>query len=135
MNPSRLCPVSQVLRDPTGGWGPDYWREAEVAAGARELTLLILLISGLKPSTTHRGGARGIPEIVLAALENGLVGNVAFSDGGSRLRVGRRRHGASTHRRSPRALDESGTRGPVTGHRRHRRSGSELKTGSARLSP
>jgi hypothetical protein len=40
MNPSRICPVSQVLRDPTGGWGPDYWREAEVAAAARELTLL-----------------------------------------------------------------------------------------------
>jgi hypothetical protein len=135
MNPSRICPVSQVLRDPTGGWGPDYWREAEVAAAARELTLLMLPISGLKPYTGHMGAASDIAEIALAALENGLVGNVEFSDGGSRLRVGRRRHGAATHRRSPRALDESGTRGPVTGHRRHRRSGSELKTGSARLSP
>ena len=34
-----------------------------------------------------------------------------FSDGRSRLRAGRRRHGASSHRRSPRALDESGARG------------------------
>jgi ABC-type uncharacterized transport system substrate-binding protein len=29
-----------VLRDPTGGWGPDYWREAEVASAARGLTLV-----------------------------------------------------------------------------------------------
>ena len=29
-----------VLRDPTGGWGPDYWKEAEVAAAAHGLTLL-----------------------------------------------------------------------------------------------
>src|SRR4030095_6841188 len=29
-----------VLRDPTGGWGPDYWRQAEVAAAPRGLTLL-----------------------------------------------------------------------------------------------
>jgi len=29
-----------VLRDPTGGWGPDYWREAEVAATPRGLTLV-----------------------------------------------------------------------------------------------
>jgi hypothetical protein len=35
-----------ILRDPSGGWGPDYWREAEVAAAARELTLLMLPISG-----------------------------------------------------------------------------------------
>jgi ABC-type uncharacterized transport system substrate-binding protein len=29
-----------VLRDPTGGWGSDYWRQAEVAAAHRGLTLL-----------------------------------------------------------------------------------------------
>ena len=29
-----------VLRDPSGGWGPGYWKEAEVAAAARGLTLL-----------------------------------------------------------------------------------------------
>jgi ABC-type uncharacterized transport system substrate-binding protein len=29
-----------VLRDPTGGWGPNYWREAEIAAAPRGLTLL-----------------------------------------------------------------------------------------------
>ena len=29
-----------VLRDPTGGWGPDHWREAEVASAARGLTLV-----------------------------------------------------------------------------------------------
>jgi putative tryptophan/tyrosine transport system substrate-binding protein len=29
-----------VLRDPTGGRGPDYWREAEVAAAARGITIL-----------------------------------------------------------------------------------------------
>jgi hypothetical protein len=53
----------------------------------------------------------GAIALALAALENELVGNVEFSDGGSRLRVGRRRHGASTHRRLPRALDESGLGG------------------------
>jgi hypothetical protein len=53
----------------------------------------------------------GASALALAALENELVGNVEFSDGGSRLRVGRRRHGASTHRRSPGALDESGLGG------------------------
>ena len=135
MNPSGICLLSQVLRDPTGGWGPDYWREAEVAAGACEFALLMLLISGLKPYTGHMGAARDIAEIALSALENGLVGKVAFADGGSRLRVGRRRHGASTHRSSPRALDESGARGPVTGRRRHCRSGFELKTGSTCVSP
>src|SRR4030095_6036702 len=108
MNPSRICPVSQVLRDPTGGWGPDYWREAEVAAAARELALLMLLISGLKPYKGHMGAASDIAEIALAALENGLVGNVEFSDGGSPLRVRRRRHGASPLRRSPRALELRG---------------------------
>jgi len=35
-----------VLRDPSGGWGSDYWREAEVAAGARGLTLLSVEIRG-----------------------------------------------------------------------------------------
>jgi hypothetical protein len=79
---SRICPVSQVLRDPTGGWRSDYWREAEVAAAARELTLLMLPIFGLK-----------------------------------------------------RALDKSGAWGPVTGRRCQRRSGFELKTGSAGVSP
>jgi putative ABC transport system substrate-binding protein len=27
-----------VLRDPGGGWGPDYWRQAELAAAARGVT-------------------------------------------------------------------------------------------------
>jgi ABC-type uncharacterized transport system substrate-binding protein len=35
-----------VLGDPSGGCGPDYWREAEVAAGARGLTLLSVEIRG-----------------------------------------------------------------------------------------
>jgi putative ABC transport system substrate-binding protein len=35
-----------VLRDATGGWGPDYWREAEVAAAARGLTILSVDIRG-----------------------------------------------------------------------------------------
>src|SRR5262249_17946803 len=29
-----------VLRDPTGGWGPDRWREAELAAAALGLTIM-----------------------------------------------------------------------------------------------
>ena len=29
-----------VLRDPTGGWGPAYWREAQAAATAHGLTLV-----------------------------------------------------------------------------------------------
>jgi putative tryptophan/tyrosine transport system substrate-binding protein len=29
-----------VLRDPTGGWAADYWREAEAAAAARGITIL-----------------------------------------------------------------------------------------------
>ena len=29
-----------VLRDPTGGWGLDRWREAELAAAARGLTIV-----------------------------------------------------------------------------------------------
>jgi putative ABC transport system substrate-binding protein len=35
-----------VLRDPSGGWGPDYWRDEKVAAGARGLTLLSVEIRG-----------------------------------------------------------------------------------------
>jgi len=35
-----------VLRDPDGGWGPDFWREAEVAAAARGLTILSVEIHG-----------------------------------------------------------------------------------------
>ncbi len=35
-----------VLRDPSGGWGPDYWREAEVAAAARGLTIRPVEIRG-----------------------------------------------------------------------------------------
>jgi hypothetical protein len=48
-------------------------------------TLLMLPIPGLKPYSRHMGAASDIAEVALAlaALENGLVGNVEFSDGGS----------------------------------------------------
>jgi putative ABC transport system substrate-binding protein len=41
-----------VLRDPTGGWGSDYWREAEVAATRLGLTLLSVEIRDQGDSKT-----------------------------------------------------------------------------------
>jgi len=35
-----------VLRDPTGGWGLDRWREAELAAAARGLTIVSIQMAG-----------------------------------------------------------------------------------------
>ena len=35
-----------VLRDPAAGWGPDHWRESEVAAAARGLNILSVEIRG-----------------------------------------------------------------------------------------
>ena len=35
-----------VLRDPSGGWGPDYWRQAELAAAARGVTMVAVEIRG-----------------------------------------------------------------------------------------
>src|SRR5262249_19147098 len=35
----RLSHVA-VLGDPTGGWGPDHWREAELAGARRGLTVM-----------------------------------------------------------------------------------------------
>ena len=55
-----------VLRDPTGGWGADYWREAEVAAALRGLTLVSVEIRRQEDlETAVRKLSREHPDAIL----------------------------------------------------------------------
>jgi putative tryptophan/tyrosine transport system substrate-binding protein len=55
-----------VLRDPTGDWGPDYWREAEGAAALRGLTLVSVEIRRQEDlETAVRKLSREHPDAIL----------------------------------------------------------------------